>query len=237
METESEGSPNLHSLKSKQERVRDNQRRSRARRREYCSELESQVRQCYVACREADLQRAAFAQLQAENARMRELLRHIGLNPDHGKTSEQENMPQYQAGLAVPLFPQLNPKLPTADISTLPPTANQNSTSSICCPTSPSSAGCVPQLPMSTGNSQVCDNQYGYQLIAPPIAPTSSMPVIADVFPGASYNWSYHSDADGAGTCNNQAAACHACLVPPNVPLWPADGHSISSLLNGERHG
>ena len=66
--------------KSKQERIRDNQRRSRARRQEYLEDLEQRLRDCHSTCREADLQRAAFLDLQRENNYLRELLKLAGLS-------------------------------------------------------------------------------------------------------------------------------------------------------------
>ncbi|KAK5088723.1 hypothetical protein LTR05_002944 [Lithohypha guttulata] len=66
--------------KSKQERIRDNQRRSRARRQEYLADLERRLSECQLTCREADIQRAAFIELQIENTRLRELLALAGIN-------------------------------------------------------------------------------------------------------------------------------------------------------------
>jgi len=68
--------------KSKQERIRDNQRRSRARRQEYLADLERRLSECQLTCREADIQRAAFLELQIENTRLRELLALAGVNDD-----------------------------------------------------------------------------------------------------------------------------------------------------------
>lgn len=68
--------------KSRQERIRDNQRRSRARRQEYLTDLEKRLTECQITCRDADIQRAAFIELQIENTRLRELLSLAGVN-DH----------------------------------------------------------------------------------------------------------------------------------------------------------
>lgn len=78
-----EDSPSMSATgKSKQERIRDNQRRSRARRQEYLADLERRLSDCHITCREADLQRDVFSQLQQENARLRELLVYAGISPD-----------------------------------------------------------------------------------------------------------------------------------------------------------
>lgn len=68
--------------KSKQERIRDNQRRSRARRQEYLADLERRLSECQMTCRDADIQKAAFLEIQIENARLRELLSLSGVNED-----------------------------------------------------------------------------------------------------------------------------------------------------------
>ena len=69
------------SSKSKQDRVRDNQRRSRARKQEHLAELEKRLAQCHSVCRDAALQKDAFHDLQVENARLRELLSLTGVSP------------------------------------------------------------------------------------------------------------------------------------------------------------
>lgn len=66
--------------KSKQERIRDNQKRSRARRQEYLADLERRLSECQLTCQEADMQRPAFLGLQIENTRLRELLALTGVN-------------------------------------------------------------------------------------------------------------------------------------------------------------
>ncbi|OQV08973.1 hypothetical protein CLAIMM_13165 isoform 1 [Cladophialophora immunda] len=100
----SEGSTKADAVISKQQRVRDNQRRSRARRREYLAELENQLQQCHIICREADLQRNAFAELQAENARLRDLLKNAGISPDDVESSDKETTLQRPRGSCQPLF-------------------------------------------------------------------------------------------------------------------------------------
>src|ERR1700710_1394102 len=66
--------------KHKQDRVRDNQRRSRARKKKYLTDIETRLKECYITCAQADMQRAAFTELQAENARLREFLSFAGLS-------------------------------------------------------------------------------------------------------------------------------------------------------------
>jgi hypothetical protein len=64
---------------SKQERIRLNQQRSRARKQEYLQDLERRVQDCHTTCREADLQRDEYHQLRRENMRLRALLGSFGL--------------------------------------------------------------------------------------------------------------------------------------------------------------
>lgn len=68
--------------KTKQERIRDNQRRSRARRQEYLADLERRLAECQITCREADIRKAALLELQIENTRLRELLGLAGVNDE-----------------------------------------------------------------------------------------------------------------------------------------------------------
>ncbi|KFY01389.1 hypothetical protein V490_00938 [Pseudogymnoascus sp. VKM F-3557] len=65
------------------ERIRNNQRRSRARRKEYLQEIEGQLRQCELTGIEAspEIQSAARKVLE-ENRRLRTLLVQHGVNPD-----------------------------------------------------------------------------------------------------------------------------------------------------------
>jgi hypothetical protein len=67
------------SSKPKQERIRDNQRRSRARKQEYLADLEKRLRDSHTACREAEIQKLAFADLQSENGNLRQLLAIAGV--------------------------------------------------------------------------------------------------------------------------------------------------------------
>lgn len=68
--------------KSKQERIRENQRQSRARRQEYVADLERRLGECQMTHRDADIQRAALLEVQIENARLRVLLALLGVNED-----------------------------------------------------------------------------------------------------------------------------------------------------------
>ncbi|KAF2083285.1 hypothetical protein K490DRAFT_18352, partial [Saccharata proteae CBS 121410] len=62
-------------------RIRDNQRRSRARRKEYLQELETKYRNCEQKGVEASAEiQAAAKRVLEENRRLRALLRQQGLS-------------------------------------------------------------------------------------------------------------------------------------------------------------
>ncbi|KKY25763.1 hypothetical protein UCDDS831_g01856 [Diplodia seriata] len=62
-------------------RIRDNQRRSRARRKEYLQELESKYRSCEQMGVQASAEiQAAAKRVLDENRRLRALLRHMGVS-------------------------------------------------------------------------------------------------------------------------------------------------------------
>lgn len=80
---------------SKQERIRLNQQRSRARRQEYLQELEKRVQSCHSTCREADLQLESYHQIKKENRILRNLLGSLGFSDaqidTHIHSSEPSN--------------------------------------------------------------------------------------------------------------------------------------------------
>lgn len=96
--------------RSRQARIRDNQRRSRARRQEHLQDLERRLSECHVICREAELQKTAYKELQVENARLRQLLELLGVNPALINTFLAQDPAQSQSGNG-PLR-QLRPKMP-----------------------------------------------------------------------------------------------------------------------------
>lgn len=153
------------SSKSKQERIRDNQRRSRARRQEYLADLERRLSECQLSAREADLQRSAFIELQIENTRLRELLALAGVNEqfvDHyvSQAVSQVAYPQDNNPALRQLKPKIAPVDPgrTLSSSSLPQSNRQqhsvhqlSSRSAPSIPTIPSTSdGMSPQTPTSS---------------------------------------------------------------------------------------
>src|ERR1700744_4814614 len=141
MGSDCSSSPASAAPKSKQERIRDNQRRSRARRQEYLADLERRLKECHVACREAELQRTAFADLQVENARLRDLLHYAGINSDFVDGFPRQNTSiqgGHAAAVAVAhrqIRPKFQPTAPTRH-STTPTLMRELSTPEPYCPPS-----------------------------------------------------------------------------------------------------
>lgn len=78
------GSPAYHRREADLARVRQNQRRSRARKREYVTELENRLRQCEIRGVEASAEVALGARrVTEENRQLRELLHTHGVDDRH----------------------------------------------------------------------------------------------------------------------------------------------------------
>jgi hypothetical protein len=112
MGSDEEGA-DLRSRISKQARIRDNQRRSRARRQEHLQDLERRLSECQVTCREAELQLNAFKELQFENARLRQLLEILGVNENLVNTFVHQDAATASSS-STPALRQLKPKIALA---------------------------------------------------------------------------------------------------------------------------
>ncbi|KAK5328823.1 hypothetical protein LTR93_002608 [Exophiala xenobiotica] len=171
----------LAGIKAKQERIRDNQRRSRARRQEYLAELEQRLEQCRVTCRDADLLRQSFYELQAENHHLRELLSTAGVSSDLVESSLRQRSQQSSSNsdqrASIPnttnlrqLKPKLNPHaLPT---NVAPPTTwkshhrsmSMSATQSVHSKTQMSSASssCCAEVPRISPAPEVVASQVNF---------------------------------------------------------------------------
>jgi hypothetical protein len=105
-----EESADSQSRISKQARIRDNQRRSRARRQEHLQDLERRLSECHVTCREAELRLNAFKELQIENVRLRQLLEILGVNENQINTFVHQDA----SSSSTPALRQLKPKIEVA---------------------------------------------------------------------------------------------------------------------------
>ena len=108
-----EESADSQSRTSKQARIRDNQRRSRARRQEHLQDLERRLSECHVTCREAELRLNAFKELQIENARLRQLLNIFGMNESLINTLLHQDAATASSS-GTPALRQLKPKIELA---------------------------------------------------------------------------------------------------------------------------
>lgn len=77
---------------SKQERIRLNQQRSRARRQEYLQSLEKRVNECHNTHREAELRLESYQQLRKENQFLRALLNDSGWTTAQIDSRVQNNL-------------------------------------------------------------------------------------------------------------------------------------------------
>ncbi|KAK3619857.1 hypothetical protein LTR56_023751 [Elasticomyces elasticus] len=142
-------------------RIRDNQRRSRARRKEYLSEIEAKYRTCEQTGAEAsaEIQQAARRVLE-ENKRLRELLKHQGLSDteiDKFLYERPEN-PQYPSATTVALENMIGQRRPCGPGST--------------CSTSSSIQDAVQ---VSSGSSaQQCHAPYPRNITSPPSTASSA---------------------------------------------------------------
>ncbi|KAK5688467.1 hypothetical protein LTS10_000445 [Elasticomyces elasticus] len=142
-------------------RIRDNQRRSRARRKEYLSEIEAKYRTCEQTGAEAsaEIQQAARRVLE-ENKRLRELLKHQGLSDteiDKFLYERPEN-PQYPSPTTVALENMIGQRRPCGPGSA--------------CGTSSSIQDAVQG---SSGlSAQQCRTPYPRNLTSPPLTASSA---------------------------------------------------------------
>src|SRR5271155_1545517 len=105
-----EESADSQSRTSKQARIRDNQRRSRARRQEHLQDLERRLSECHITCKEAELRLNAFKELQIENARLRQLLEILGVNENLINTFVHQDAATASSS-STPALRQLKPKI------------------------------------------------------------------------------------------------------------------------------
>jgi len=211
--------------KSRQERIRDNQRRSRARKQEYLADLERRLNECYVVCREADLQRTAFTDLQVENTRLRELLNFAGVSPALIESYLQQDAGPSQSE-APSTLRQLRPKILAPDDSTRP-----SLPSSCTVPGQCSQSSCATTSFSRPGfqTTQAEQSRYGFATSA--TSATTTMSDLSAFSALPSPDWLFAPEGANAATQSDSASDsdfyCDAFLVPPNGPLLPDDGNTV----------
>lgn len=187
---------------SKQERIRLNQQRSRARKQEYLQDLEKRVHDCHTTCREADLQRESYHLLRKENLKLRALLGSLGIgelqvqsyiNSDASDTSvEPTSLRHLRPKLQSETAPGQEELLARVDdmtdhaianMSNAIPSTIVSSTSSSCCnSTCPSARPEVDELSMTSSSTlnvqqpRFCDTFLTY--FEPTLLPTPDNSVL-----------------------------------------------------------
>jgi hypothetical protein len=156
---------------SKQERIRLNQQRSRARKSEYLHDLEKRVLECHTTCREADLQRDSYQELRKENLKLRALLAKVGIgdaqvdsyvhNDAAEPSAEQTSLRHLRPKLQSELLPAQPAPLASLDdiqgqisnVGNPPPSTTLSNTSSCCtsaCPSAHPELDAPPVISSST---------------------------------------------------------------------------------------
>ncbi|KAK4935778.1 hypothetical protein LTR10_023228 [Elasticomyces elasticus] len=223
MATEDSSTP--PSAKSKQERIRDNQRRSRARRQEYLAELERRLKECHAICREADLQRVAFADLQAENARLRDLLNFAGISPELVESYGRQYIQHHQNGLAAASLRQIKPKWHAADVFPTPAPNNlpkqQPGNTRHCLSSVTPLAACTPQPTTFDNTFQNYDDSYRFSIL--PGQSSLGTPLSQMNISSPSYDWLFGSEAGSSNASTDGGLVCDTFNIPSSGHLVPDD--------------
>lgn len=127
-------------------------------------------------CREAALHGPALVELQTEKVRLRELAKYVGISSDLMENTSRGNISQSPSNIMANPLRQIKPKLQTTEILNVQSKLEQKSNDSQCCSTSFSSECYTTQPTIITNDSQVYDDQYRYELKAPPTAPAPRLP-------------------------------------------------------------
>ncbi|OAP59090.1 hypothetical protein AYL99_06388 [Fonsecaea erecta] len=232
-----EASTSPPGTKSKQERIRDNQRRSRARRQEYLAGLENRVKECQVSCREADLQRAAYADLQIENARLRDLLHYVGISPDVVENFGRHGIQALPSNPAALAPRQIKPRYhqPSAvragDLYQLG-MAKQDSIPEPTCPAFPTPASlCAPTPVLPPEPLQAYSGQDCLPLVATCGAPATTLPEVTSMSSLSSYEWMPCPDGQKLPSFSPETFCCETFGIPPVGPLLPDSADTVQCLI------
>ena len=213
--------------KSKQERIRDNQRRSRARRQEYLADLERRLRDSHTVCRDADLQKSAFLDLQRENGCLRHLLTLSGVSPDVIETFiRQHAAPDEPNGTPASSMRQLKPRLQISPSHLAPsqrPADHSRSTSAQSHRTNRSPSGDSATTTSTNFGSHDDRKLYGNTL-------TSQGQHSQDLgfAPQMSLDWLFEQPSTmSANRGGEDFFCCDSFLVPSNGALLENDSNSV----------
>lgn len=222
--------------KTKQARIRDNQRRSRARRQEHVQSLEKRLSECHLICREAELQRDAFRELQAENACLRQLLHLAGVSPGIVRSFVQQDTvsePSHNSALR-----QIKPKL------AIPSTSQEDTSSAtaltLASPTQVPLVASFDAYPASRGcpaTSSCCGD-----IKSDAIGPLSSRPGVDMSGFSLLSPFESHSSVTltgggsylSSGLYNDNTFCCMIFGVQATGPLQPSEGNTVLCSLAKE---
>ena len=217
--------------KSKKERIRDNQRRSRARRQEYLADLERRLENCHVICRDADIQHAAITDLQVENARLRELLNYAGISADVFESFGGMSVSAHAGRGTAPAHRQIKPKfqhsIPPKRSDTLVLIKQDPDNASRCSTRSSSSLVCATAPILTTSSSAMYGSQHPASFITTSNIAGVGLSATADVSATSSYLWILDNDPQCSTTPTDASFCCDAFMVPSNGPLLPHSGNMV----------
>lgn len=217
--------PSTSQLKSKQERIRDNQRRSRARRQEYLADLERRLSECQLTCRDADIKGAALLELQIENARLRELLSLAGVNDqfvEHYVSQAVAQSGQYPQATN-PSLRQLKPRV-----------AGMDSTRSLSSNAQPNPV-CIPRenapASISQNDSAASNTRVPSMTTLPTpvsnLATPFSVPSMPDLSAPTDFDWLYQPTPSLQSQGPEDDFCCDSFLMSSKGPARVADDNAI----------
>ncbi|CAL5867395.1 uncharacterized protein PFLUO_LOCUS1614 [Penicillium psychrofluorescens] len=127
-------------------RIRDNQRKSRARKQEYIQELEHQVAQCKQQAQQSDIDhRITVQKLQAENRRLKDRLTSLGFSPASIEQCLQQDdpAPVLDRKIAIPALPRSPPPASPTSSATEPSASKTGHDDTLQKPKDPSLCRCL----------------------------------------------------------------------------------------------
>lgn len=224
-DTEEGGTPPLP--KSKQERIRDNQRRSRARRQEYLAELERRLAESQLACREADIQRTAFLDLQIENAKLRELLALADVNEQFIQQYVSQAVAQSRQFPQDPssALRQIKPKIPSPDGHLSQSSAGQSSSTSNMATRPPIMAPLVssPVPSMSISEGALSPTTSSNYVSNASYVPSNQ----SNMSSATNYSWSYQQTQPNIAAMTSQPFRCATFNIQTNQPVRMAGENTV----------
>ncbi|CRG85809.1 hypothetical protein PISL3812_02820 [Talaromyces islandicus] len=214
-------------------RVRENQRRSRARKQQYIDELEQKVAACDARAQQQDIEhRIALQKLEAENSNLRSLLNRVGVDSGYLETYlKQCSVPEASGKLAIPALTKPSPQSSSSQHSPAgpdTPTQYQPSLLAVREPESCCSSGssCTP-----VANPGLAYPTPEQPKTLPPMPPMASVATAAMAATQRTDVGDEFPTADKGLRLPPISSICDC--GPGSSTLWPNDGNSLNSTLCG----